>query len=79
MKQRGSLRLKEEMFTKSKEPEQDLELKPEQELELELEPEPKPELEPEPEPKPDEVHLLPSCKPRLARKSAWVLNIRQFT
>ena len=40
---------------------------------------PEPELEPEPEPEPDEVHLLPSCKPRLARKSAWVLNIRQFT
>ena len=73
MKQRGTLRLKEEMFTRSKEPEQELELEPEPEPKPELEPEPKPELEP------DEVHLLPSCKPRLARKSAWVLNIRQFT
>ena len=54
MKQRESLRLKEAMFTRSKEPDK-------------------------PEPEPDEVHLLPSCKPRLARKSAWVLNIRQFT
>ena len=62
------------MFTRSKEPD-----KPEPEPEPE--PEPKPELEPEPKPElePDEVHLLPSCKPRLARKSAWVLNIRQFT
>ena len=64
MKQRESLRLKEAMFTRSKEPD-----KPEPEL----------EQEPDPEPEPDEVHLLPSCKPRLARKSAWVLNIRQFT
>ena len=70
MKGRDSLRLKEVMSTRSKEPD-----KPEPELE----PKPEPELEQELDPEPDDVHLLPSCKPRLARKSAWVLNIRQFT